>query len=111
MNYFKVVMIVKVKMCIKGKVFGKICVKNYQRFLFSKYVICNQERNGVRHEGKSWCPFLKKTSNALTGIYVFQKFAFYLKYILKDSGVYLLKFVSLVYTFDCNVSWIYKHKG
>ena len=53
MNYFKNVMIVKLKMRIKGKVFGKICVKNYQRFLFSKYVVCNQERNGVRHEGKS----------------------------------------------------------
>ena len=81
MNYFKIVMIGKIKMRIKGKVFGKMCVKNYQRFLFSKYVVCNQDRNGVRHEGKSWCLFLKKISNALTGIYVFQKFAFYLKYI------------------------------
>ena len=29
--------------------------KNYQRHLFFKYVVCHQERNGMRHEGKS-CP-------------------------------------------------------
>ena len=52
-NFLKQVMIVKLKFCFAGKLFGKFVFKNYQRYLFSKYVVCDQESNGVRHEGKS----------------------------------------------------------
>ena len=42
--------------------------------------------------------------------YVFLKCEIYLKPILKNYGIYLLKLVTLIYTLDCNVAWIYKHK-
>ena len=43
-------MIVKLKVCITGKIFVS---QNYQRYLLSKYVVCNQERVGVGHEGEN----------------------------------------------------------
>ena len=75
----------------QAKYLVKFVFKNYQRFDFSKYVVCGQERMGVRHKGNSWCPFLKETSNALTGIYIFLKFELYLKPILKNFGIILIK--------------------
>ena len=53
---------------------------------------------------------LKLTSNATTEIYIFLKIEFYLKPILKNLGIYLLKFVTVVWTLNCNVPWIYKKK-
>ena len=44
-------MIMKLKMCTTGKIFGKICLKAV-RDTFFQYVVCNQERDGVRYEGK-----------------------------------------------------------
>ena len=41
----------KLKMYIRGKSFGKVCVKDILDTLF-QYVVCNQGRDGVRHEGK-----------------------------------------------------------
>ena len=46
-------MIVKLKICVAGKIFGKLGLKTIRDTFFSKYVVCDQERNGVRHEGKS----------------------------------------------------------
>ena len=65
----------------------------------------------VRHKEKSWSLFLKQTRNALTEIYTFLKLEFYLKPSLKNLGIHLLKLVAVVYTLDCNVSWVYKHKN
>ena len=44
-------MITKLKMCTTGKIFGKICLKAI-RDTFFQYVVCNQRRDGVSHEGK-----------------------------------------------------------
>ena len=41
----------KMKMCTIGKIFDKICLKAI-RDNFSQYMVCNQARDGVRHEGK-----------------------------------------------------------
>ena len=76
-------------------------------------MVCDQEKNGVRDEGKSWCLFEKQISNVLTGIYIYilPKFEFYLKRILEYQGIYLLlKLVTLICALDCNVSWIYRHE-
>ena len=54
-------MIVKLKMHTTGTIFGKIVSKNYQRYLYSKHVVWNQESDGVRHD--ACC--LKRTSNAI----------------------------------------------
>ena len=67
----------------------------------------------MRYEGKSWCLFLKQTSNVLSGIYIYiyiYFLSFYLKPILKNQGIYSLKLVTLAFALDCNGSWIYKHK-
>ena len=47
------------KMCTTGKIFGKIYLKAVRDTSF-QYVVCNQEKDGVRHEGKGedsvfWC--------------------------------------------------------
>ena len=55
MNFFKYVMIMKLKMCSTGKVFGKICLKTVRDTLF-QYVVCNQGRDGMRHERKGEDP-------------------------------------------------------
>ena len=39
----------------------------------------------------------------MTEIYVFLKFGFYLYPIFKNYGIYLLKFVTVVCTLNCNV--------
>ena len=44
-------MIMKLKMCTIGKIFGKIYLKAIADTFF-QYVVCNQVRDGVRHEGK-----------------------------------------------------------
>ena len=36
-------MIVKLKMCTAGKILIKFVSKNYKRYLFSKYVVCDYE--------------------------------------------------------------------
>ena len=41
----------KLKMCTADKIIDKICLKTI-RDTFLQYVICNQGRDGVRHEGK-----------------------------------------------------------
>ena len=41
----------KLKMCNTGKIFGKIYLKAI-RDTFFQYVVCNQGRDGLRHEGK-----------------------------------------------------------
>ena len=51
MKFFKKVMIMKVKMCTTGKICGKLCLKAI-RHTFFQHLVCNQGRNGVRHEGK-----------------------------------------------------------
>ena len=51
MNFLKYVVIMKLKMCTIGKIFGKICPKAIGDTFF-QYVVCNQRRDGVRHEGK-----------------------------------------------------------
>ena len=45
----------KLKMCATDKIFHKICVKPI-RDAFFQYVVCNQGREGVRHEGKGEDP-------------------------------------------------------
>ena len=44
-------MIMKLKMCPTDKIFGKICLKPI-RDTFLQYVVCNQVRDGMNHEGK-----------------------------------------------------------
>ena len=44
-------MIMKLKMCPTDKIFGKIYLKPI-RDTFLQYVVCNQVRDGVNHEGK-----------------------------------------------------------
>ena len=49
----------RLKMCTTGKTFGKICLKTITDTFFP-YVVCNQRRDGLRHEGKEedsifWC--------------------------------------------------------
>ena len=51
MKFFKKVMIMKLKMCTTGIIFGKICLKAI-RDTFFQYLVCNQGRDRVRHEGK-----------------------------------------------------------
>ena len=41
----------QLKMCTTGKHSGKICLKAVRDFL-CQYVVCNQGRDGVKHEGK-----------------------------------------------------------
>ena len=48
---FKQVVIMKLKMFTKDNIFGKICLKAF-RDTFLQYLICNQGRDGVRHEEK-----------------------------------------------------------
>ena len=50
MNFFKFI-IMKVKMCTTGKSFGEICLKA-PRDAFFQYVICDEVRGKVNHEGK-----------------------------------------------------------
>ena len=42
----------KLKMCTTGKILGQICLKVF-RDTFVQYVVCNQERDGVRHKKHS----------------------------------------------------------
>ena len=51
MKFFKKVMIMKVKMCTTGKIFGKLCLKAI-RHTFFQHLVFNQGRDWVRHEGK-----------------------------------------------------------
>ena len=51
-------MIVKLKMHATGKMFGKFVSKTYQGYVILKYVVCNQDRDWVRHD--TCC--LKQTS-------------------------------------------------
>ena len=51
MNFFKLVVIMKLKMCTTGKIFGEICLKS-ARDTFFQCVVCNQEKDGVKHEEK-----------------------------------------------------------
>ena len=44
-------MIMKLKIYTTGKMFGKICLKPVGDIFF-QYVICNQERDGVRQKKK-----------------------------------------------------------
>ena len=44
-------MIMKLKICTTDKIFGNICLK-VVRDTFFQYVVCNQERDGVRYKGK-----------------------------------------------------------
>ena len=44
-------MIMNLKMCTINKFFGKMCLKTI-RGTFLQYVVCNQGRDRVRHEGK-----------------------------------------------------------
>ena len=44
-------MIMKLKICTTGKTFGKIWLKTI-RDTFFQHVVCNQRRDGVRHERK-----------------------------------------------------------
>ena len=68
MSFSKYVMIVKLEMRAGSKILVRFMSKNYQRHHFSKYVVCDQERDGVRRDGKSWGMFLKQTSNIVIGI-------------------------------------------
>ena len=68
-------MIEKLKMRVAGIIFGKnLCLKSVTDTFFFKYVVCDKERDGVRHEGKSCCQFLKQTSNAGARNYIYLKF-------------------------------------
>ena len=51
MNFFKKVMIMKLKMHTASKVFGKIYLKVI-RDTFFQHVVWTQERDRVRHEDK-----------------------------------------------------------
>ena len=62
------------KMCTKDKIFGKIYLKAYRDTSF-QCVVCNQERDVVRHEGKgegssSWSPKNNTLRSALGQITV-----------------------------------------
>ena len=117
-NFFKWVMIAKLKMRPTVKIFGKSLCQRYQKHLFFVCVVCNQERHGVRHDVcclthtslYAVMLFLKQTSNAMRAIYIFLTFELYDKPILKNKGIYLSKLVTVAYTLNCNVSWVCKHK-
>ena len=51
MNFFKLVVIMKLKMCSTGNILGEICLKSV-RDTFFQCVVCNQEKDGVKHEEK-----------------------------------------------------------
>ena len=56
----------KLKMCTIGKIFGKIYLKAI-RDTFFQYVVCNQGRDGVRHErkGENSIFFIQSTPQSL----------------------------------------------
>ena len=59
-------------MYITGKILVKCVSKNYQRYLFSKYLVCVQERAlGETRRKILRCLFPKQTSNVQTGIYIY----------------------------------------
>ena len=47
MNFIKRVMIVVIKLHPEGKMFGKACVEKLPKIPFIKYVVCDQESDGV----------------------------------------------------------------
>ena len=49
-KFFKQAMIMKLKICTTGKIFGNICLKAIGDN-FSQYLVCNQERDEMKHEG------------------------------------------------------------
>ena len=48
MNFFEYVVIMKLKTCTTGKIFGKIYLKPI-RDAFFQYLVCNQGRDGMRY--------------------------------------------------------------
>ena len=63
----------------------------------------------ILYSGRSWCLLLKQTSDVLTRMYTFWNLS-----LLKTHSLnlgHILKLVNFLYTLDCNVYWIYKHKG
>ena len=84
----------------EARFFVKFVSKNYQRNLFLKYVVCKQEKNGMRHEGKS-CPsrniyiseiwILLKTFSKKLG-YILAKTCFtYFTYLLLQIKIVVTK--------------------
>ena len=64
------------KMHAVGNV-GNVWCNLYIKTIRGIYVVCDQERDGVRYEGKSRWLFLKHTSIVQIVIYIFLKFEFY----------------------------------
>ena len=46
-------MVVKLNICITGRVFGKICAEKLSEIPFFQICGPDQEKNGVRNEGNS----------------------------------------------------------
>ena len=72
-------MIVKLKIAPQAKLLVTFVSKSYQRNFFSKYEVCNQEKDEVRHD--ACC--LKQTSKAVIEIYIFPEVKLYIKPDLK----------------------------
>ena len=75
MNFFKWIIIVKLKMSARANFLVTFVSKNYQSYLFSKHVVCDQEGMGWDMK-ESFDAFFW---NRLTGINTFLKFETYLK--------------------------------
>ena len=73
----------------QAKFLVKFVAKNYKRYLFSKYVACNQESDGVR--------------------YIYEIRILFKTYSQK-LGYIRIKFVAVVCTLGCIVPGIYKQK-
>ena len=75
MNFFKWIIIVKLKMSARANFLVTFVSKNYQSYLFSKHVVCDQEGMGWDMKESFDACFW----NRLTGINTFLKFETYLK--------------------------------
>ena len=112
MNFFKYSWLWDWKCASQVEFLIKFVFKNWEITFFPNMGSVIRKRMGWDiKENLDVCSWYR-LSNAFTEIYIFLKFEFYLKPILKNWGiyVYLLKLVTLAYTLDCNVSWTYTHK-
>ena len=67
MRFFKLVMIVLLKIWATDKIFGKTCLKIIRDAFFFKYVVCNRWRErGTQSFGEGWYPTEGDASNLWT---------------------------------------------
>ena len=76
-------MIVKLKMCITGRILGKICLKTVRDTFFPNMWSAIKRRMGW-DMNKLLMPVSDTTSDTLTEMYIFLKLEVYLKPILKN---------------------------